>query len=297
MEKSDIIAGTPAGFWVRVGALAMDSIVLGVCFIFLGIVTALVLPLLIAAHVRLPVMIPVISIFVLAVSCFYFTVATVVWGQTFGKKVFNLWVTDLDGRPLSFRHSFGRAVSYFFSLITLGLGFVLAGIHKEKRGLHDLISKTKVVQVGPAKQTLVVLVLLGFPFASLPVTGILAAIAIPRFAQMLEKSREGSTKGNLRVLKSVVSIYKNNHGGKSPKNLEKDLVPKYISAIPPVKATGAFVANSKSPAGNKVTLARPGKVPKESGAGWLYDPSRGKIYINSTVKDSKSIPYSFYGFE
>src|ERR1039458_4850709 len=100
MEKSDIIAGTPAGFWVRTGAQALDSIVLGVCFIFLSIVTALVLPLLIAAHgrlpfmtaanLRLPVMIPVISIFVLAIPCFYFTIATAVWGQTFGKKVFKI---------------------------------------------------------------------------------------------------------------------------------------------------------------------------------------------------------------
>jgi prepilin-type N-terminal cleavage/methylation domain-containing protein len=39
------------------------------------------------------------------------------------------------------------------------------------------------------------------------IIGILAAIAIPRFAQMLEKSREGATKGNLGSLKSASSIY------------------------------------------------------------------------------------------
>jgi uncharacterized RDD family membrane protein YckC/type II secretory pathway pseudopilin PulG len=297
MEKIDIIARTPAGFWVRAGAQTLDSIVVGVWFFFLCIPTAIFLPRLITAHGRQPVAILFISIFYLAVPCLYFTIATVVWGQTFGKKVFNLWVTDLDGQPLSYPLSFWRWVSYFFSIIPLGLGFVLAGIHPEKRGLHDLISRTKVVQVGPAKQTLVILVLLGFPFASLPVTGILAAIAIPRFAQMLEKSREGSTKGNLGSLKAALSIYYGDHQGKWPKDLEKDLVPKYIDKIPPVKATGAFVANSKSPVGNKVTLARPGKVPTQSGAGWLYDPALGKIYINSTVKDSKGIPYSFYGFE
>src|ERR1051326_4940909 len=39
------------------------------------------------------------------------------------------------------------------------------------------------------------------------IIGILAAIAIPRFAQMLEKSREGATKGNLGSIKSAASIY------------------------------------------------------------------------------------------
>jgi uncharacterized RDD family membrane protein YckC/type II secretory pathway pseudopilin PulG len=297
MEKRDIVTGTPAGFWVRVGAQALDAIVLGVYFLFLSMLTLPFLPRLTAAHGRQPVIILVISILYLAIPCLYFTLATVVWGQTFGKKVFNLWVTDRDGQPLSYGRSLWRWLSYFFSLIPLGLGFVLAGIHPEKRSLHDLISETKVVQVGTAKQTLVILVLLGMPFASLPFTGILAAIAIPRFAQMLEKSREGTTKVNLGSLKAAVSIYKKDHGGKPPKNLEKDLVPKYLDKFPPVKVTGAFVAKSKSPAGNNVTLAKPGKVPTVSGSGWLYDPSRGKIYVNSTVKDSKGIPYSFYGFE
>ena len=39
------------------------------------------------------------------------------------------------------------------------------------------------------------------------IIGILAAIAIPKFAQMLEKSREGATKGNLGAIRSAVSIY------------------------------------------------------------------------------------------
>jgi len=39
------------------------------------------------------------------------------------------------------------------------------------------------------------------------IIGILAAIAIPQFAQLVAKSQEGATKGNLGTLRSSLSIY------------------------------------------------------------------------------------------
>src|SRR3977135_4079302 len=39
------------------------------------------------------------------------------------------------------------------------------------------------------------------------IIGILAAIAIPQFAQLVAKSQEGATKGNLGTLRSALSIY------------------------------------------------------------------------------------------
>jgi prepilin-type N-terminal cleavage/methylation domain-containing protein len=132
------------------------------------------------------------------------------------------------------------------------------------------------------------------------IIGILAAIAIPRFAQMLEKSREGATKGNLGGLTSASSIYYGDVQGVWPTTLNSQSVysfSKYLDNIYPVKVTGAFAAASPSPTGSNVRVVAQSTVPTTGSSGWMYDSTGGTIYVNSTVKDSKQIPYSFYGFE
>jgi prepilin-type N-terminal cleavage/methylation domain-containing protein len=132
------------------------------------------------------------------------------------------------------------------------------------------------------------------------IIGILAAIAIPRFAAMLEKSREGSTKGNLGSLKSAASIYYGDQQGIWPTTLQSFTgyaFSRYLDNISPVKVTGAFVSGAPSPAGALVSMAAGSVVPTTGAIGWMYDSSFGNVYVNSTVKDSKAIPYSFYGFE
>jgi prepilin-type N-terminal cleavage/methylation domain-containing protein len=132
------------------------------------------------------------------------------------------------------------------------------------------------------------------------IIGILAAIAIPRFAQMLEKSREGATKGNLGGLKSASSIYYGDVQGVWPTTLNSQSVysfSKYLDNIYPVKVTGAFVVGSANPTGSNVKPVTQAGVPTIGSSGWMYDSTGGTIYIDSTVKDSKQIPYSFYGFE
>ena len=67
--------------------------------------------------------------------------------------------------------------------------------------------------------------------------GILAAVAIPKFANMLRKSRESTTKGNLGALRSAISIYSADtedfypaeDAGQTPLS---SLIPKYLEKIP-----------------------------------------------------------------
>ncbi len=131
------------------------------------------------------------------------------------------------------------------------------------------------------------------------IIGILAAISIPRFAQMLEKSREAATKGNLGGIRAAAGIYYGDLQGIWPTTLDRNgySFSRYLDNMPPVKATAAFVPGAPSPAGGDVAMATFASVPSTASSGWLYDSNTGSLYVNSTVQDSKSIPYSFYGFE
>ena len=92
------------------------------------------------------------------------------------------------------------------------------------------------------------------------IIGILAAVAIPKFAQMLEKSREGATKGNLGAIRSAVSNYYADQQGWYPVTM--DTVSYYVTAtsvslpafcptyldstLPGVKCTGKATFNGTS---------------------------------------------------
>ena len=84
------------------------------------------------------------------------------------------------------------------------------------------------------------------------IIGILAAIAIPKFADLIKKSKEGATKGSLGALRSALTIYYGEQEGYYP-NPKSDLgggsanetgvfgngagpfLTKYLSKMPTVK--------------------------------------------------------------
>jgi prepilin-type N-terminal cleavage/methylation domain-containing protein len=132
------------------------------------------------------------------------------------------------------------------------------------------------------------------------IIGILAAIAIPRFAQMLEKSKEGATKGNIGAMKSASEIYYGNWQGVWPTTLWSSgsfSFSQNLDNIPLVKVTGAFVATSINPSGNIITYTAQLGTPTSQLSGWLYDSTGGYVFVNSTVHDSQNMAYSFYGFQ
>ena len=69
------------------------------------------------------------------------------WQATPGKKVLNIFVTDINGAPASFGRATGRYFAKFVTqLIPLGIGYMLAGLTERKQALHDMIASTLVLR-------------------------------------------------------------------------------------------------------------------------------------------------------
>ncbi|MCK5533655.1 prepilin-type N-terminal cleavage/methylation domain-containing protein [bacterium] len=117
------------------------------------------------------------------------------------------------------------------------------------------------------------------------IIGILAAIAIPKFADLIRKSKEASTKGSLGALRAAIVIYYGDNEGYLPSELE-DLTTvitssgarKYLDEIPLVKLGISGVVDS-SVVDNTTAY--------DNSEGWGYRSIDGKVFVNSDLTDTK----------
>ena len=120
-----ITAALPrAGFWVRMGALFLDFLLVG-----------FVLSVLHTHH------------FELIVLAAYGAVMWKVRGSTIGGIVFDLRVVRLDGREVDWETAIVRALSCFLSMVVVGLGFFWIAFDDNHQAWHDKIAGTVVVRV------------------------------------------------------------------------------------------------------------------------------------------------------
>ena len=120
-----------AGFWIRLGALLIDLIVVGVIFGPMGAGAAI--PLLLATY------------------------GALMWkfkGTTIGGIVCGLQVVRIDDRPIDWATAVVRALGCFVSLAVAGLGFVWVAFDDGKQSWHDKIAGTTVV-IAPKGTSLV----------------------------------------------------------------------------------------------------------------------------------------------
>jgi prepilin-type N-terminal cleavage/methylation domain-containing protein len=132
------------------------------------------------------------------------------------------------------------------------------------------------------------------------IIGILAALALPKFASLVEKSREAATKGNLNSMTSAVSIYYGDNEGVYPTWLVTQgdyAFSKYLESIPPVKATHSGIGNGilETPSGTAVCHTTDELITTKT-TGWRYNMLNGHVFVNSSATDSKSVAYSTYGY-
>lgn len=136
-----------AGFWLRLAAYLIDSLLLGIVVGF-----AILRPLMDRAGIPPDNpwilftgggrQIIAINMLVTMASWLYWaSMESSPWQATLGKKALGIEVTDLAGRRISFARASGR---YFGKIIFIG--FILAGFTERKQALHDMIAACLVVR-------------------------------------------------------------------------------------------------------------------------------------------------------
>ena len=130
-----------AGFWIRVVANFIDSVILG-SVVFL---TAWLFGPNLFSTFQQSIG-AALCLIVIASSVAYQSVFVATSGATPGKLALGLRVIRSDGTPLSFGRSVGRAVAFLVDvMVPFSLGFIIAGFDTEKRTLHDYMAGTRVI--------------------------------------------------------------------------------------------------------------------------------------------------------
>ena len=126
-----ITAAMPrAGFWVRMGALFLDVLLV-------GFATSLLHTF--GDH-------HLLGDFHIVVLAIYGAVMWKLRGTTVGGIVFDLHVVRLDGRPLDWETAIVRALGCFLSLAVVFLGFIWIAFDDNRQAWHDKIAGTVVVR-------------------------------------------------------------------------------------------------------------------------------------------------------
>lgn len=183
--KSSAGNGSPnyAGFWVRLGSLSLDGIVLlPIPLLYFSILGVIHPALSTGAYLKLGFFF--LLGFAVAVMVVYFSWFNAAGRQTLGKKLFGLQITDGAGKPIPLRQSFGRALAYFADTVILGVGHLFIPFNRKKRALHDMLAKTYVLRIQQRRRfepLLIVMALLGSGICSLWIAGTIRSSYLQTF--------------------------------------------------------------------------------------------------------------------
>ncbi len=137
-----------AGFWIRVGAYLIDTIILGVVNFVFGIVLGIIgLSAMGGDDPSQGMLIQgMLTLINMAIYVFYETFFVGKWGATIGKMACGLKIVTPEGEPISYLRSFGRYFAKIVSSFVLCIGYIMVGFDDEKRALHDRMCSTRVIR-------------------------------------------------------------------------------------------------------------------------------------------------------
>ncbi len=153
LETGDkVVANDPAGFWVRYLAYLIDLTVINVVGGVAGGLFIVARLMLLSLEMD---WIPEIVNYAPNALSLVFSIVYFVMGEsgpsraTMGMKSLGLTVVNDDGSsPISPGSAFMRYIGRIVSAVPLGIGFFMCAFDKDRKTLHDKMTKTKVVWKG-----------------------------------------------------------------------------------------------------------------------------------------------------
>jgi uncharacterized RDD family membrane protein YckC len=142
-----------AGFWLRLFAYAIDILVLT---IFAG--TFILDPLMARAGIspQNPWVFltngsrqvwAINGLMMMAQWCYFALLESSAWQASLGKKLLGLYVTDAEGKRISFARATGRFFAMaLLSPLTLGISDLMAAFTPRKQMLHDMMANCLVLK-------------------------------------------------------------------------------------------------------------------------------------------------------
>lgn len=136
-----------AGFWRRVAARFIDTIITNICFAVIVFIFGIIMaaggtddPDVLKIRVLL-----LGSIFIVVGWMYYAVMESSPAQGTLGKMALGIKVTDLDGKRVGFGKATGRHFGTIISGLLLLSGFIMVAFTDKKQGLHDMMAGCLVV--------------------------------------------------------------------------------------------------------------------------------------------------------
>ena len=142
-----------AGFWRRLLAYLIDLTVI------VGVQSAISVGVVVASSGDLQTVANIAPVCSLIAWAYYALLESSPARATLGKLALNLFVSDLNGDPITFYRASARYWLKIFSSLTLGAGWLLAAFTPRKQALHDLVTGCLVLRrvnylaIGPEPPT------------------------------------------------------------------------------------------------------------------------------------------------
>lgn len=273
----------PAGFWIRLAAHGADAGLFMIAFVVLLFIFGMLSALRLFNYDILGLLTLSSLVLLWAGNGAYYTFLTGNGGQTLGKKLVGIQVTDLEGGPLGYRRAFLRWVGYHFSYLTFYLGYLMAGFAPGKRALHDYVAKSKVSHVADCSQVLkIALALFGIIPALLPVYLASGSYVVYRESRgALVRAYENISRAELKTLRTAVEFHYFEKA-RYPESLNTEIPLLRLREHAPSREveTGSFAGPDRT--------ADPSQM-KDTGH-WAYDPAAGAVFVDCTHTDTKGSP-------